>query len=301
MLHYYQELLKHLNKDIPFLKYLDDPLLIRLKKVGYFCGMDYASKDVYLFSEYINRYNHSLNVALITYYLTKDKTQALAALYHDVSTPCFSHVIDYMNKDYLKQESTENKTKDILLKDSYLKRLLKYDGINLDDVINFKKYSIVDNNRPKLCADRLDAVILNSIGWIKNITKEDIAEILGSIFVVANEFNEQEIAFKDIDVANKVKSLNSQINEEMHSDYDIYMMELLANIVKKAIESGLITYDELYIKTEDELIAALLATKDENLKILMDEFLNVKKDDIPPFNINVKNRDLSPLVRQRRI
>ena len=55
------------------LKYLEIPSLVRLKKVGYFCGMDYASKDVYNFREYISRYDHSLSVALLTYKLTKDK------------------------------------------------------------------------------------------------------------------------------------------------------------------------------------------------------------------------------------
>ncbi|MEG1146921.1 MAG: hypothetical protein RSE21_05775, partial [Bacilli bacterium] len=46
------------SKTIPkFLpKYLNVPSLIRLKYIGYFCGMDYASKDVYNFKEKILRY-----------------------------------------------------------------------------------------------------------------------------------------------------------------------------------------------------------------------------------------------------
>ena len=301
MLKFYQGLLKNLNKDVPISEYLNDPLLKRLKKVGYFCGMDYASKDVYNFSEYISRYDHSLNVALITYYLTNDKTQMLAALYHDASTPCFSHVIDYMNKDYLKQESTEHKTEEILVTDSYLNDLLKEDNILVKDIINFKKYPIVDNNRPKLCADRLDAVILNSIGWTKNITIDDITAIINSIFVSRNEYNEPEIAFSSTKVAKRVKELNDKINEEMHSSYDIYMMELLANITRKAILKGLITYNDLYTKTEEDLIGVLQSTSDLDISNQMRVFLSIKKEDIPPFTINVKDRYLSPLVRQRRI
>ena len=301
MLKFYQGLLKNLNKDIPICEYLNDPLLKRLKKVGYFCGMDYASKDVYNFSEYISRYDHSLNVALITYYLTNDKTQMLAALYHDASTPCFSHVIDYMNKDYLKQESTEHKTEEILVADSYLNDLLKKDNILVEDVINFKKYPIVDNNRPKLCADRLDAVILNSIGWTKNINNNDIKDIVNNICVLPNEYNEQEIAFKNIKVAAKVKELNDKINEEMHSSYDIYMMELLATITKEAIEKEIITYNNLYTKTEEDLLRVLLSTNDLSINNKMREFLSIKREDIPPFSIDVKDRALSPLVRQRRI
>ena len=40
-------------------KYLKAPSLLRLKDIGYFCGMDYASKDIYNFKEYISRYDHS--------------------------------------------------------------------------------------------------------------------------------------------------------------------------------------------------------------------------------------------------
>ena len=64
----YNEYLNILIKDgIPeFLqKYLTVPSLVRLKDIGYFCGMDYASKDVYNFKEQISRYDHSLTVALL--------------------------------------------------------------------------------------------------------------------------------------------------------------------------------------------------------------------------------------------
>ena len=88
-------------------------LLTRLKKVGYFCGMDYASEHIYLFEYKISRYEHSLTTALLTWKFTKSKKQTIAALFHDVSTPCFSHVIDYMNKDYENQESTEEKTESV--------------------------------------------------------------------------------------------------------------------------------------------------------------------------------------------
>ena len=102
--------------DIPefLIKYLDLDILVRLKDIGYFCGMDYASKDIYNFALKISRFDHSLSTALITWRYTKDKKATIAALFHDIATPIFSHVIDYMNEDFLEQESTEVKTLDIL-------------------------------------------------------------------------------------------------------------------------------------------------------------------------------------------
>ena len=173
--------LQHYLKELGYLalpdfliKYLKTPSLLRLKKVGYFCGMDYASKDIYNFREYISRYDHSITVSLIVYKLTRNKIATLAGLFHDIATPCFSHVIDYMNEDYEKQESTEEYTEYILRKDRYLLKCLKEDNININDIINFKRYPIVDNDRPKVCADRVDGVILTGIGWTKNVRKEDI-------------------------------------------------------------------------------------------------------------------------------
>ena len=167
LLEQYKELLYNEKFNENFEKYLRVPSLIRLKNVGYFCGMDYASKEIYNFSGYVSRYDHSLSVALITWMCTEDKSATLAALFHDISTPCFSHVIDYMNNDYIEQESTEQYIKDILDKDEHLLEYLKEDGILLEEIIDFKKYTIVDNNRPKLCADRLDGVILTGVFWTK--------------------------------------------------------------------------------------------------------------------------------------
>ena len=117
LLEFYLNVLEYENRPDFLNKYLNTPCLLRLKKVGYFCGMDYASKNIYNFKEKITRYDHSLTVALLTWKCTKDINATLAGLFHDIATPCFSHVIDYMNKDYAEQESTEEYTEDILRND----------------------------------------------------------------------------------------------------------------------------------------------------------------------------------------
>ncbi len=300
MLDYYFKLLG----DIPeFLeKYLKVPSLIRLKKVGYFCGMDYASKDIYNFSEKITRYDHSLSVALLTYKLTKRKKDTIAALFHDIATPCFSHVIDYMNKDYEKQESTEEYTEIILRNDKYFNECLKIDRIKIEDVINFKKYSIVDNDRPKLCADRLDGVILTGIGWTKNINNATILLIMNDIEVDLNEEHMPEICFKTKEVALMVKEISKKIDIYCHSNEDNYMMELLAKITKYAIEKRLITYSDLYYLTEKELFKIFESANDKTLNKLLLEFYNKKKKDIPELKIqNIKIRKLNPLVNGIRV
>lgn len=301
-LQYYLEELGYSNLPSFIIKYLETPSLLRLKKVGYFCGMDYASKDIYNFREYISRYDHSLTVSLIVYKLTKNKVATLAGLFHDIATPCFSHVIDYMNEDYEKQESTEEYTEDILIKDGYLQKCLEKDSINIDDIIDFKRYTIVDNDRPKVCADRIDGVILTGIGWTKNISRDDITKIVQDMHIYTNESNEEEIGFKSVSVAEKVLEVSKSIDIYCHSQEDNYMMQLLAQLTKIAINKKYILYDELYSYNEDELFNIFKEKNDEELKSLISKFENVKKEEIPDIELpKVKIRKLNPIVSGTRI
>ena len=301
-LQYYLEPLGYSNLPKFLIKYLKTPSLLRLKDISYFCGMDYASKDIYNFSEFISRYDHSLTVSLIVYKLTKDKKATLAGLFHDIATPCFSHVIDYMNQDYEKQESTEEYTEHILKNDKYLNECLEKDNIDINDIINFKKYSVVDNDRPKVCADRIDGVILTGIGWTKNINKNDINSIVKDMCIFLNENNEEEIGFKSLKVAKKVLDVSESIDIYCHSTEDNYMMLLLAKITKISIEKKYITYEELYSYNERDLFSILRKQKDNELKKLLNEFETKKISDIPELEIpKIKIRDLNPLVNGKRI
>ena len=298
MYKYYLELLGEIPEFLN--KYLKVPCLVRLKDIGYFCGMDYASKDIYDYEEYISRYDHSLTVAMLTYKFTKRKKDTIAALFHDIATPCFAHVIDYMNKDYENQESTEEYTEKILRGDKEFLKCLKEDRIKVEDIIDFKKYSIVDLDRPKLCADRVDGIILPGVYWAKIVNKSDITLFVDDLKVYVNEDGEDELGFKTLEVARRVKEVSDEINRLCHTNEDNYMMELLSKITSKAIKKGIVEYDELYYITEKELIRRLY--KDKRFDKLLKEFREIKKEDIKETDIpNLKMKLLNPLVKNKRI
>ena len=284
------------------IKYLSVPSLVRLKKIGYFCGMDYASKDVYDFPEAISRYDHSLTVALLTWKLTKNRIKTLAALFHDISTPCFSHVIDYMNKDYENQESTEEKTEEVIKSDEVLMEYLKQDHILVDDIIDFKRYSVVDIDRPKLCADRLDGIILTGLYWTKSLNIDDVSYILNDVMITRNEANEDEIAFKNKGIAKLVLKTSNLIDKYCSSKEDNYMMQLLSKITKLAIKKDIIKYEDLYYLTEDEVFEKFMNSNDSEIINLIEIFQTITKKDIPETELpNLKARILNPLVNKRRL
>lgn len=291
-------------KDMPkFLeKYLYAPSMVRLKNVGYFCGMDYASKDIYDFKDRISRYDHSLSVALITWMLTNDEKATLAGLFHDISTPCFSHVIDYMNKDYSKQESTEEKTEEIIMNDKYLLECLNKDNISVLDIIDFKKYSVVDLDRPMMCIDRLDGVILTGYAWTKSLDVNDIRNIILNLDIVKNEYGQDEISLKNMSIAGLILKNNELIDIYCHSKEDNYMMELLAKITRRALDIGIISYNDIYILDEEEIFKIFEKSCDSELLSLLDIFKNIKLDEITNIDIpNVKVRTLKPIVNGKRL
>ena len=298
---YYLDLLGY--KKMPYFmkKYLKCPSLLRLKNICYFCGMDYASKDIYDFKEYVTRYDHSLSVALITYRFTKSKKATLAGLFHDVATPCFAHVIDYMNKDYANQESTEEFTEKILKSDKYLIKCLKKDKIKIDEIIDFKKYSIVDNKRPKLCADRIDGVVLTGVNWTKNIEKRDIKNIVKDLCVFINEDYELEIGFKTKEVCKKVVEVSESIDVICHSNEDNYMMQLLADLTKFAINNKYIEYEDLYYYDEKKVLSIFDSIKEKEFIDKYYLFKNIKKEEIKTIELPyIKKRDLNPLITGKR-
>ena len=304
VLEYYKKLLQVDNMPA-FLKHMaDTPCIIRLKNVDYFCGMKYASPnlDIYKFEGNPTRYDHSITTALITWKLTRQLRQTTAALYHDVATPCFSHTIDYMNKDYVKQESTEEFTKEIIDNDPVIPRLLDYYNIKKDDVVNYKKYPIVDNKRPKLCADRLDGIITTGISWTKSLNENEIKDIVYNMALFINEDEELEIGFKNEDVAQLVFDTAAKINEYTHKEQDIYMMELLAKITKLLIEKGYIEYKNLYIINENTLLEIIKNSNDEEILDLFNLFQSIKEEDIKlNKRVEIKSMNLNPLVKGRRL
>lgn len=298
----YQKILYSISPIPEFLeKYLTLSSMERLKGVSFFCGMTYASKDMYHFYYDISRYEHSLGVALITWRLTHDKAQTLAALFHDISTPVFSHVIDYMNGDYIEQESTEDKTREILLSTRNLIEYLNEDGLTIDDICDFKDYSVVDLPRPALCADRFEGIISGGMGWSGKTDYEFASKLLDSMYLDINEEGKEEICVNDQELAKKMVEVNDHLNVLTHQKKDTYMMNLVADMVRLMIDENIIIYDDLYRLTEPELfniVESYLYIDD--LRDYYETFKTVS-DPIIISNVEIKNRVLNPIVNGKRL
>lgn len=233
-------------------KYLDLKILERLKGIGLLCGTDWTPLFHNRF--YYSRYDHSLNCALIVWNWTRDKKKTLAALFHDVSTPAFSHVIDFKNGDALTQESTEDKNAAMILADKDLAAALAQDGLAASDVCDYHKFSICDNEVPQLSADRLEYMFPSGAaleGWF---SLRAVKRFYADLFVAKDERGRDEFSFKTKKIALEYFRRILKIGYFLQRNKDKIAMELMARVVDAAIKCGALREDELWLLSEREII-----------------------------------------------
>lgn len=229
--------------------------LQRLKGVGMNCGCEYTSFPRFAGLMPYSRFDHSLGVALIVWHFTHDKAQALAGLLHDVASPTFAHVVDFLRGDYLRQEATETGTREQIENAEELQALLREEGLSTDDVADARRYPLADNSAPRLCADRLEYTLGNMLNF-SLCGREDIAACYRDLTVAENENGEPEPAFRHLETAESFALGALQCARIYVSDADRYAMQMLAELLGNALTAELIRERDLY-GTESALIKKL--------------------------------------------
>ena len=266
------------------------------------CGTDYSK--CFNVRYWYSNLDHSVGVALIIWHFSHDKKQTLAGLFHDISTPVFKHCIDFMNGDSEKQESTEEMTTDVIKNSKEIMDLLKRDSIKLEEVNDYKLYSIADNDTPRLSADRFEYTFSSGLTFFRVWELDKIKEIYNNVVVAKNEDGTDELAFKDINVCEKYIDIISKLWPEWVSDKDRTVMQFLADMCKSMSNAGYLTINDLYTLSEKEIINKFLNCDDTYLSESFKKFQSaskVYKSDKPVedkycINVKSKTRYVNPLV-----
>lgn len=304
-----KEYFKILNDEIPdFLyEYINTKPMLRLNTVSALVASDYV-KFINVNFPYTSL-SHSIGVALIIWHFTHDKKQTLAGLFHDIATPAFKHCIDFLNGDYEKQESTEELTTKIISSSEEIMSLLKRDEIALEEVNDYKIYSIADNDTPKLSSDRLEYTFSDALSMTNAFSLEDIREIYNNITILKNEDGIDELGFTDVKIAEKFEEGASKLWFLIQSNEDKLKTQFIADIVKKMNEKGLINKEDLYELSEKEVINMIKNCQYENISKAYQKFIEVEKineGENPPkdcytVSLKVKRRYIIALVNNKRI
>lgn len=234
------------------------PALLRLKQVGMNCGCEYTAFPRFAGSGSYSRWVHSLGVGLIVWHFTEDPAQAAAGLLHDIVTPPFAHVVDFLRGDYLTQEATEDGTRERIHGSPELQAVLARYGLRTEEVCDYHRYPIADNDSPRLSADRLEYSLGNALRW-GFLDRGEIAAIYSDLRVGSNEEGQPELVFRDPRLASRFARAALECSKVYVSDEDRCSMQALCELIRRALAEDVLSPAHLE-GTEPSLIAALEAS-----------------------------------------
>ena len=285
-------------------RYLELPVLKRLKGVGLLCGTDWT--PLYKNRFYYSRLDHSLGVALIVWHFTHDKAQTIAGLLHDISTPVFSHVSDFRKGDALTQTATEEPTARIIRGDEALGKLLAEDGLTAAQVEDYHIYPIADNEIPQLSADRLEYMFPSGMALDGSWTMEEIRRCYNDLTILKNEDGQNELGFKHIEIAELYCEHFCMIGHILQLNENKLTLHMLGQIMNFAEKEGVLSEKDFMTLSESEVMEKL----DKNSSRLYKTFRSMTSiehteaplDEKEYFcvNLKVKQRYINPLTMVER-
>ena len=297
---------KILSEDEPefIWEYVETLRMQKQDRISCSCGTYYSK--MFEVSLWYSSLQHSIAVALVIWHFTHDKKQTLAGLFHDIATPAFKHCIDFMNKDYEKQESTEDLTRKLIEESADIMKLLERDGITIDEVADYKIYPIADNDTPMLSADRLEYTLSNGLGQvIKLWDLDEVKKIYSDITVVDKEDGTPEMCFENLDIAERFVEIMSELSIYYMNDRRRFGMQFLADIMKRMSDLDIVKVSDLYELSEEEIINKIKKCDSYNISNIFkmwQEADNVKTSDVEVpdkycIKVKAKRRYIDPLVR----
>lgn len=284
--------------------YIETKELLKQRYISVTCGTIYS--DLFESEFFFSSLDHSVAVALIVWHFTHDKKQTLSGLFHDIATPAFKHCVDFLNGDYMTQESTEDLTSKIISNSKEIMDLLKRDNIKLEEVEDYHIYPVADNDTPKLSADRLEYSLSNALLTYKLSDIDEINKIYNDVILDKDEDGTLELSFKSKETALEFVKITSKLSIIYREDRTRYSMQLIADIIKKLNEDGLITKEDLYNKKESEIIEIIENSKYKEIFNIWKNAKNIKLSKEKPKNVyfvhhGAKIRYIDPLVNKRRV
>ena len=192
---------------------------------------------------------------------THNKAQTIAGLLHDVSTPVFSHVSDFRKGDALTQTATEEDNLSIVRRDKELAHLLEQDGLTIEQVEDYHKYPVADNEIPQLSADRLEYMYPSGMALDGSWTLETIKQTYQNLRVLKNENGIDELGFTDADIALEYCRHFCMIGHILQLNENKLTLHMLGQIMNQAVELGVLHEDDFMKKSEREIMRELDALR----------------------------------------
>lgn len=191
----------------------------------------------YHYLKTFSRESHNIGAMILVRKLDGSLDEQIASLLHDTSHTAFSHMIDWIVGSQERADFQDNGHAEFLRK-SDAAAILSKNGLDIEKYIDHHPYTLLEQEMPKLCADRVDYALreLKVSGFNPGIVPGCVKSLINHDGLMV--FNNMQAA-KDFGWG----FLQLQI-EDWGSPKPISRYMLFVKRLKKAIDSGLITMND---------------------------------------------------------
>ena len=239
------------------------------------------------------RFDHCVGVMLLIRKLGGSLEEQIAGLLHDISHTAFSHVMDFVFDQQMTQNFHEEHIERIV-KQSAIPEILSRYGFDTDRVINHANFSILEQELPALCADRVDYAVKTFYSG-----GQDAANL--KKFVTDLTVTENQITFRHSQIALEFA------RQFLATDLAIWggsaacniAYHLFSIIIKKAYQNGEVSFDDFFTTDEEVLGKLGPESKKEVEKLRLLKFIEVAPSEPYDYHVNGKIRYVDPPVKTK--
>lgn len=241
----------------------------------------------------ITRFDHSVGAMLLVRRLGGSLQEQVAALLHDVSHTAFSHVIDYVFDGHDSQ-SYHDEMKEQYLKQTELPTVLVEYDLNWRDFIDEAKYPLLEQPAPRLCADRLDYFLRDSLD-LGLASEADVQDTLEHLVV-----HDGRIMVDNAEIASWLAYTYLAADKASWANLrEVGLYELTARAIRRALHIDLIQPSDFW-RTDEELWRVLQQSDDaaiqRELALVNTETVFTIEEDDPTFLVSTKIRSIDPEI-----
>ena len=269
----------------------NSPTMERIKQVRQYGAEDYVIKQK---KEY-TRYEHCVGVWALLRMYGAGLEEQIAGLLHDASHTVFSHVGDQLFKHESALCSYQDDIHEWYLKEQKIDQLLAHHGIALDNIIHNNKHTMLEQDLPNICADRLEYNL--QAGLLTDLlTTDDIATILKDI-----RYENGNWFFVCKESAKKLAMVSLFNTEHVWSSTAAHFItKWTAQALERALEIALLTHHDIHFSTDPITWDKLWISNDPVIIECLENIVNYKA--VIAMNahkkepLKLKFRGLDPLV-----
>jgi len=239
------------------------------------------------------RLEHSMGVMVLVGNLGGSRMEQIAALLHDVSHTAFSHVIDYVFDNHDGQ-NYHDEHKERYMAGTDLPAVLAQVGLDWRDFLEVSHYPILEQPAPRLCADRLDYFLRDSLD-LGLATPDQVATALDHLVL-----SQGRIAVDDLETARWLADTYMAADETSWANFrEVGLYELTARAIRYALTAGILIEDDIW-GTDAVVWRKMNALADPELLTLIAPIQAstqfVWDEDRPDFRVSTKLRTIDPDV-----